>query len=597
MRATVFAIGGAWTALAALRGLARRACARCSARAGRSRPTPPPRSASVGRRRRPAASPTSAPAASADGTLETLAAVPRRARPTEYRDARLAAAEDRAPARGRVRLAVRRLRRRHPHERPARSPRINLARGPARLQPRLQRGRPDDVQPAHEGRPTRCASPRFEIVPTLTPRQLFERLELAIAASAPEVSRACVATASPPCAVARARSLGARASRGRHAPRRRRSRCRARAPTGTPIVLALTATHPDLRRARARSRRTSRRSGCSRPRGSRSQPGGRFAYNAADAFTTGLAARGARLVPVLADPEHLAGEPARRRPAAAAPRAAPRASRCARSARAASCSTGAICRRRRARRTRPSLHELRVELGARARRSSSPCRRCARMRALRTGAYDLRALARPARLLVLRLEPSTARAASPARSPRSRSGSRRCAPCCAPRRARASSWACRPGAGSWSAGGAAPSRRTQAELFPKATQTALQRPYGARVGERRVGRVRPLGAAQAADRAPGAASRGVALWVRGGESSATWTSAAAWRRAWTAARPRGSTARPRTPRADRCRGARRAARACRRRRSSSTTAPPTRPPATTRRARRSRERPRHETLR
>ena len=31
---------------------------------------------------------------------------------------------------------------------------------------------------------------RFEIVPTLTPRQLFERLELAIAASAPEVSRA-----------------------------------------------------------------------------------------------------------------------------------------------------------------------------------------------------------------------------------------------------------------------------------------------------------------------------------------------------------------------------------------------------------------------
>jgi peptidoglycan/xylan/chitin deacetylase (PgdA/CDA1 family) len=31
---------------------------------------------------------------------------------------------------------------------------------------------------------------RFEIVPTLTPMQLFERLELAIAASAPEVSRA-----------------------------------------------------------------------------------------------------------------------------------------------------------------------------------------------------------------------------------------------------------------------------------------------------------------------------------------------------------------------------------------------------------------------
>jgi hypothetical protein len=31
---------------------------------------------------------------------------------------------------------------------------------------------------------------RFELVPTLSPRALFERLELAIAATAPEVSRA-----------------------------------------------------------------------------------------------------------------------------------------------------------------------------------------------------------------------------------------------------------------------------------------------------------------------------------------------------------------------------------------------------------------------
>jgi peptidoglycan/xylan/chitin deacetylase (PgdA/CDA1 family) len=41
---------------------------------------------------------------------------------------------------------------------------------------------------------TRATDPmriaRFELVPTLSPRQLFERLELAIAASAPEVSRA-----------------------------------------------------------------------------------------------------------------------------------------------------------------------------------------------------------------------------------------------------------------------------------------------------------------------------------------------------------------------------------------------------------------------
>jgi peptidoglycan/xylan/chitin deacetylase (PgdA/CDA1 family) len=39
----------------------------------------------------------------------------------------------------------------------------------------------------HDTDPMRIA--RFELVPTLTPRQLFERLELAIAASAPEVSR------------------------------------------------------------------------------------------------------------------------------------------------------------------------------------------------------------------------------------------------------------------------------------------------------------------------------------------------------------------------------------------------------------------------
>ena len=39
----------------------------------------------------------------------------------------------------------------------------------------------------HDTDPMRIA--RFEIVPTLSPRQLFERLELAIAASAPEVSR------------------------------------------------------------------------------------------------------------------------------------------------------------------------------------------------------------------------------------------------------------------------------------------------------------------------------------------------------------------------------------------------------------------------
>jgi hypothetical protein len=74
------------------------------------------------------------------------------------------------------------------------------------------------------------------------------------------------------------------------------------------MVLALTATHPHVSGALGslsahlgvdRARR--------RPAWLELQPGGRFDYNAEDAFTAGLAQRGVRLVPVLADPEHLAG--------------------------------------------------------------------------------------------------------------------------------------------------------------------------------------------------------------------------------------------------------------------------------------------------
>ena len=56
---------------------------------------------------------------------------------------------------------------------------------------------------------------------------------------------------------------------------------------------------------------------------------------------------------------------------------------------------------------------------------------------------------------------------------------------------------------------------TQAQLFPQATETALQRPYGARVGERawvesdRSVQLKLLVARQAK-------IAGVALWVRGG---------------------------------------------------------------------------------
>jgi len=72
----------------------------------------------------------------------------------------------------------------------------------------------------------------------------------------------------------------------------------------------------------------------------------------------------------------------------------------------------------------------------------------------------------------------------------------------------------------WVAGAGA-EQATQAELFPKATQIALSRPYGARVGDRawvesdRSVQLKLLTARQAG-------IAGVALWVRGGESSATW---------------------------------------------------------------------------
>jgi len=73
----------------------------------------------------------------------------------------------------------------------------------------------------------------------------------------------------------------------------------------------------------------------------------------------------------------------------------------------------------------------------------------------------------------------------------------------------------------WSATAGA-EQATQAELFPKATELALSRPYGARVGERawvesdRSVQLKLLTAREAR-------IAGVALWVRGGESSATWS--------------------------------------------------------------------------
>ena len=214
------------------------------------------------------------------------------------------------------------------------------------------------------------------------------------------------------------------------------------------------------------------------------------------------------------------------------------ASRCVRWARAASCSTGATCRRRRARRYARFVHELRLELGPRAQIvvTVPPVRT---KRALRTGAYDLRALARPARLLVLawnehgpRSEPGPGRVARVLEADAAHGAARRAALARADGRADL-------GLALDATAGAGAEQATQAQLFPQATEPALQRPYGARVGEHawvesdRSVQLKLLVARQAQHRGRGAlgARRGV---LRDLASAASW-------------RPRGSRARPRTP--------------------------------------------------
>ena len=192
-----------------------------------------------------------------------------------------------------------------------------------------------------------------------------------------------------------ARNGALRGHRGRlHALRRPPQR----PPAGAPIVLALTATHPTSAALGSLSAHLSS-IGMLSPAWLELQPGGRFNYNAADAFTAGLTARGARLVPVLADPEHLAGEllangPLRRRLAV-------RLSVALRALGA----RGVVLDWRdlppTARAQYPTfVHELRVELGQPAQIivTVPPVRT---LIALKRGAYDLRALSRPARLLVL----------------------------------------------------------------------------------------------------------------------------------------------------------------------------------------------------
>jgi hypothetical protein len=290
---------------------------------------------------------------------------------------------------------------------------------------------------------------------------------------------------------------------------------RARA-AGTPVVLALTATHPTSAALGSLSAHLPS-IGMLSPGWLELRAGGRFDYNAADAFTAGLTARGARLLPVLTDPEHQSGRlladgPLRRRLAV----------RLGVALRALGAS-GVVLDWRdlptTARAQYPTfVHELRVELREDAQIivTVPPVRT---MIALRHGAYDLRALARPARLLVLawnehgpRSEPGPV--ASLAFWKKTLRTVLRAAP-----RARVlmgvPTWGWR-----WSSGAGA-EQATQAELFPKATELALSRPYGARVGERawvesdRSVQLKLLTAREAR-------IGGVALWVRGGESSATW---------------------------------------------------------------------------
>ena len=290
-------------------------------------------------------------------------------------------------------------------------------------------------------------------------------------------------------------------------------------PAGPPIVLALTATHPS---SAARGSLSAHLSsiGLVAPAWLSLQPGGRFGYNAADSFTAGLGARGARLVPVVADPGHRAGAllangPLRRRLAV----------RLAVAVRALG-ARGVVLDWRDLPPTARApyatfVHELRVELGTQAQIlvTVPPVRT---RRALHNGAYDLRALARPARLLVLAWNQHGPRSApGPVASLAFWKQTLRTVLQAAPRSRvlmGVPTWGWR-----WSAvAGGGAEQATQAQLFPNASEQALQRPYGARVGARawvesdRSVQLKLLVARQAK-------IAGVALWVRGGESSATWS--------------------------------------------------------------------------
>ena len=286
-----------------------------------------------------------------------------------------------------------------------------------------------------------------------------------------------------------------------------------------PIVLALTATHPTSAALGSLSAHLPS-IGLLSPAWLTLQPGGQFGYNASDPFTQGLTQRGARLVPVLSDPQRLAGDVLAHR--AARHQLVLRLGVALRALNA----RGIVLDWRdlplQARKTYPRfLHALRAELGDASQIvvTVPPVRT---KRSLRRGSYDLRALSRPARLLVLAWNQHGPRSdPGPVASLAFWKQTLRTVLRVVPRSRvlmGVPTWGWQ-----WHAtAGAGAVRATQAQLFPKATEKAMQRRYGARVNAHawvesdRSVQLKLLTARQAK-------IGGVALWVRGGESSATWT--------------------------------------------------------------------------
>ena len=356
-------------------------------------------------------------------------------------------------------------------------------------------------------------------------------------------------------------------------------------PAGTPTC-SRSRRRTRARPRSARSRRISRRSVCSRPGGSRCSRAGASATTRRTPSRPALTARGARLVPVLADPEHLAGDlltngPLRRRLAV-------RLSVALRALGA----RGVVLDWRdlppAARAQYPMfVHELRVELGqAAADRGHGAARAHAAARSGTGPTTCARSRDRPG--CSCWRGTSTGRAASPGPVASLAFWKQHAAhgAACRAALARADGRADlglalerhRRRGRAGDAGRALPARpRERRSRAPTARASASARgsspiaPCSSSCSPRarRASPVSRSGCAVASPRRPGVSRS----WCRR-----------------TAERPRGSTARSvNGARGSLPRGGSGSRR--RRRRSSTTTAPPTRPPTTTRRARRSRERP------